>query len=69
MRFGDAMSGVKKPNNCIRVTLAMNKDIQVWLRFLKDLMAIVSLVKTSEFQMRKFLFLLIVLESEIWGLV
>jgi hypothetical protein len=69
MRFGDAMSGVKKPNNFIRVTLAMNKDIQVWLKFLKDLMAIVSLVKTSEFQMRKFLFLLIVLETEIWGLV
>ena len=69
MRFGDAMSGVKKPNNFIRVTLAMNKDIQVWLKFLKDLMAIISLVKTSEFQMRKFLFLLIVLETEIWGLV
>ena len=69
MRFGDAISGVKKPNHFIKVTLAMNKDIQVWLKFLKDLMAIVSLVKTSEFQMRKFLFLLIVLETEIWGLV
>jgi hypothetical protein len=43
MRFGDAMSGVKKPNNFIRVTLAMNKDIQDWLKFLKDLMAIVRL--------------------------
>ena len=69
MRFGDAMSGVKKPNHFIRVTLAMKKDIQVWLNFLEDLMAIVSLVKTSGFQMRKFLFLLIVLETEIWGLV
>ena len=61
------MSGVKKPNHFIRVTLAMKEDIQVWLKFLEDLMAIVSLMKTSGFQMRKFLFLLIVLETEIWG--
>lgn len=35
-RFCDAMSGIKKPNHLIRVTLAMKKDIQVWLKFLEE---------------------------------